>query len=71
MKDFNIFWGSLKNPIEGDFLKRGTWTVCRFRGEGGRGGLARKRLTMFLRGVDTPMHTMVRRQFANEFFECV
>ena len=37
MKDFNIFWGSLKNPIEGDFLKRGTWTVCRFRGEGGRG----------------------------------
>ena len=35
----------------GDCLKRGAWTVCRFKGEGGawqeRGG-----------GGDTPMHTM-------------
>ena len=40
----------------GDCLKRGAWTVCRFKGGGG--GLARKRGVVFLRGVDTPMHTM-------------
>lgn len=38
-----------EKPIyrEGDFLKRGAWTVCRFKGGG---GLARKREVMFLRG---------------------
>ena len=45
--------GVTKNHIEeGDCLKRGTWTVFRFKG-----GLARKR-GVFLRGVDTLMHTM-------------
>ena len=29
------------------------WTVCRFKG-----GLGKKRGVVFLRGVDTPMHTM-------------
>ena len=54
MKNFNIFWVPLKNPIfrgggclqktnieGGDYLKRwGAWTVCRFKGER---GLARKK----------------------------
>ena len=29
------------------------WAVCKFKG-----GACRKRVGMFLRGVDTPMHTM-------------
>ena len=37
----------------GDCLKRGTWTVCQYKRS-----LARKKGVMFLRGVDTPMHTM-------------
>ena len=37
----------------GDCLKRGAWTVSRFKR-----GLARKRVWFFLSGVDTPMHTM-------------
>ena len=36
------------------------WTVCRF--EGG-GGLSKKeRRGVFLRGVDTPMHTMTKKR---------
>ena len=38
----------------GDYLKKGAWAVCRFKGE----GLARKRGVLFLKGVDTPMRTM-------------
>ena len=62
-------WRSLKNPIftggelwknqyrEGNCLKKGAWIDCRFKVGGG--GLARKRGFVFLRGVDTPMHTMI------------
>ena len=35
--------------------KGGTWIVCRFKG---RGELGKKEGVVFLRGVDTPMHTM-------------
>ena len=46
--------GFMKNQyIGGDYLKKGTWSVCRFKG-----GLARKRVG-FLRGVDTLMHTVL------------
>ena len=66
MKNFNIFGvhrkirflgggGIHEKPISmGDCLKRGTWTVCRFKG----GGLGKKEGRMFLKGVDTPMQTM-------------
>ena len=37
--------------------KRRAWTVCKFKRRGG-GGLARKKRGVFLRGFDTPMHTM-------------
>ena len=50
----------MKTDIEGgrgDCLKRGTWTFCRFKG---KGGLARKKGVVFLRGVDTSMHTMIQ-----------
>ena len=46
--------GLRKTNIEGDCLKRRAWKVCKFKG----GGLARKREIVFLRGCDTPMHTM-------------
>ena len=38
-----------------DYLKRGAWTVCRFKR-----GLDEKEGMVFLKGerVDTPMHTM-------------
>ena len=36
----------------GHFMQE-AWTVCRFRGPGKREGV------VFLRGVDTPMHTMI------------
>ena len=59
--------GSLKIPVlrEGspkpvyreNCLKMGTWTVCGFKGRGGR-GLAKKREWCFRARVDTPMHTM-------------
>ena len=57
----------------GGLPKRGAWTVCRFKG-----GLARKRGVVFLRGVDTPMNTMrqyvgivsKRRRHQNEAFAC-
>ena len=66
MKNFN-FWGSLKNPIfrvgltknqyrGGNCLKRGAWTVCRFKGETWQergGGVFEEG-----EGVDTLMHTM-------------
>ena len=46
----------MKNRYRGgDYLKRGAWTVCRFKGE-----LGKKEGVVFLRGeVDTPMHTMI------------
>ena len=38
----------------GDYLKRGAWTVCKFKG-----GLGKKEGGgVFEGGVDTPMHTM-------------
>ena len=44
----------MKNQYRGrDCLKRGTWTVCQFKGS-----LATKMEGVFLRGVDTPMHTI-------------
>ena len=40
---------------EQDCLKRGAWTVCRFKG----GGLGKKdEGGVFEGGVDTPMHSM-------------
>ena len=48
-----------KKPIYrrgGDCLKRGAWSVCRFKG-----GLGKKEGVVFLRGwVHTPMHTMIK-----------
>ena len=55
MKNLNILGGSLKNPTfrrgftknqyrGGDCLKKGAWTVCRFKG---RGSLARKKGVVF------------------------
>ena len=44
----------MKNQyIGGIYLKRGAWKVCRFKGVG------EKKRVVFLRGVDTLMHTMV------------
>ena len=66
----NYYGGSLKNPIfrvrwlnkkpiyRGTWPKKAVgepWTFCRFRG-----GLAKKRDVVFLRGVDTPMHAMTQ-----------
>ena len=67
---FQFYRGSLKNLIfkegvcekpicMGELPKSGAWTVCRFK-EGG-GGWQRK--GGFLRGVDTPMHSMVGKVF--------
>ena len=64
MKSFNILrvhWkiqllgrGFTKNQYRGgNCLKRGAWTVSSFKG-----GFARKRGMVFLRGVDTLIHTM-------------
>ena len=46
----------MKNQYRrGDCLKRGSWTFCKFKGE----GLAKKRESgVFEGGVDTPMDTM-------------
>ena len=63
MKNFNFtgvhwkigfLWGGHKKTIyRGELPKKGVaWTVCRFKG-----GLAKE--GVLLRGVDTPMHTMV------------
>ena len=40
-------------PKKGGWVGGGAWIVCRFKG-----GLARKRGVVFLRGVDILMHTM-------------
>ena len=64
---FRYYGGSMKNPIfragpqknqyiEGNCLKRGAWTVCRFKW-----GLAKKSRVGFLRGVDIPMQIMYTR----------
>ena len=54
--------GVRKNQYIGGCLKRGAWTVCRFKGEGeGEGAWQERRVGFFLReirGVDTPMDTM-------------
>ena len=50
----------MKNQcIEGDCLKRGAWTVCRFKR-----GLSKKKEAVFLGGGDTPMHTMHQLAFS-------
>ena len=51
-----IFKGVYEKPIyRGDCLKRGVWTVCRFK----RRGLGKKkRGGIFEEGVDIPMHIM-------------
>ena len=46
--------GVTKNQYIGGLPKKGVWTICRFKG----GGLAKKRVVVFLMGVNTPMHTM-------------
>ena len=59
--------GVHEKPIYREELpkKRGvTWIVGRFRG----GGLTKKRGVVFLRGIDTPMHTMYAvKQFTMSF----
>ena len=51
--------GSHQTSIEGWLLKKGAWTICRFKGR-----LAR---WYFWGGVDTPMHTMaIWKVFLNE-----
>ena len=47
-----------KQCIGENCLKRGAWTVCRFKGGGGREGAWQKRGGGVFEGVDTPMHTM-------------
>ena len=55
------FHKKAKTNIWGDCPKMVAWTVCRF--EGGGGGLSKKeRSGVFLRGVDTPMHTMTKKR---------
>ena len=64
MKNFNIigvhwkirfFGGVHKKTIYGgeNCLKRGPWTIYRFKGD-----LAKRGGDVFDEGVDTPMHTM-------------
>ena len=78
MTNFNIFrvhgkiqvleGGLTKNRYTGeDCLKRRAWTVCRFK----KGGLARKRGVVFLRGVDTPMHTMRMKDLQTPFIQVI
>ena len=68
MKNFYLFifyfffWGGGGGVTEkqyrgGNYLKRGAWTICRFKG-----GLARKKGAGI---VDTPMHTMMLSVFTN------
>ena len=45
--------GGGSQKIEGRMPIKGGWTVCRFKW-----GLGKKEGVVFLRGVDTPMHTM-------------
>ena len=53
---------SQKTNKEEGLPKRGAWKVCRFKG----GGMSRKRGWCFLRGIDTPMHTMLVDQTEGE-----
>ena len=54
--------GFHKKPIKRrDCLKRGAWTVYRFKG-----GLVKKEGVVFFEGVDTPMHTMLLDQIEGE-----
>ena len=48
--------GSRKTNKNGNSLKRGAWTVADLRGVGV--GLGKKEGGAFMRGVDTPMHTV-------------
>ena len=45
----------MKNQYRGGLLKNGSRTVCRFKGA----GLGKKKRVVFLRGIDTPMHTII------------
>ena len=48
---------NFEEPIyRGDCMKRGTWTVCRFRDS-----LGKKEEGGVFEGVDTPMHTMIKK----------
>ena len=68
MKNLNILGvhGKIR-VLEGQFHEKPIYRGdCLKRGGGGfeqfadlRGGLARKRGVVFLRGVDTPMHTII------------
>ena len=49
-----------KQYREGDCPKRGAWTICKFKR-----GLGKKEGVVFLRGVDTPMHTMTTSIFVS------
>ena len=50
-----FLWGFTKKQcIEGNCLKRGTWTVCRFRG----GGLGEKEGGGVFEGGLIPLHTV-------------
>ena len=47
----------MKNQYRGwDCLRRVAWTVCKFKG-----GLGKKHGVVFLRGVDTPMDTILKQ----------
>ena len=47
-----------------DCLKRGAWTICRFKE-----GLGKKEgRGVFLKGADTPMHTMDQQNDKRTFF---
>ena len=70
MKNLNIlgvYWkiwlsggSSRKTDIEGGLPKKGGLGQFADLREGGGGGLARKRKVVFLRGGDTPIHTMLK-----------
>ena len=79
MKNFNIWaftgksdferGGIYKKPIKRrDCLKRGAWTVWRFRrGVAGRGLVKEEGMVLFKGGgLDTPMHTMFLDQTEGE-----
>ena len=46
---------NMKNQHIGRDYLRGSWSVCRFKGR-----LGEKERHVFLRGVDAPIHTMLK-----------
>ena len=69
MKNVNIMGGSMKNLIfrggsqkpiyKGEMPEKREGGLDSLQIEGGGGGLEKKMEVVFLRGVDTPMHTML------------